>query len=122
MLTILSQNKEKTISYLLRIAVVFSFLYPPIAAWFAPDNWIWFVPDFIEIFIDKGIFLHIFGLVEIAIALGILFLKNPFWPSLGAIVILLAIIILDWSTFDVVFRDISILLAALALVALHKTT
>jgi hypothetical protein len=122
MLTHIFQNKEKTISYLLRIAVAFSFLYPPIAAWFAPDNWIWFVPDFIEIFIDKGIFLHIFGAIEILIALGVLFLKNPVWPSLAATFVLLAIIILDWSTFDVVFRDISILLAALALVALHKNT
>jgi hypothetical protein len=120
MLSYISQNKDKTISYILRITIAFSFLYPPIAAWFSPDNWIWFVPDFVELFVAKNIFLHIFGAVEIVIALGILFLKNPFWPALGAAGILFAIIVLDWSTFDVVFRDISILGAALALATLHR--
>jgi uncharacterized membrane protein len=121
MLTSLLKDRYRTVSYILRIAIAFSFLYPPIAAWFTPDNWIWFVPDFIEMFIDKAVFLHIFGAFEIAIALGLLFLKNPFWPAVASIVVLGAIIILDWSTFDIVFRDISILLASVALIALHET-
>lgn len=113
-------TNKKIISYLLRGAVAFAFLYPPVAAFFNPDGWIWFVPDMIENFMPRTIFLHIFGGVEIVIAFGILFLRNPFYPTFAAIGVLASIVVIDWTTFDVVFRDVSILLAAVALIFLHR--
>ena len=120
-------NKHR-ISLVLRIAVAFAFLYPPIAAFFNPDGWVWFVPTFVATVMPLTVFLHLFGVGEIMIALGILFMKNPFYPALAAAGVLAGIVIVDtvmegsfdWAMFDVVFRDISILLAAVALMLLHQ--
>ena len=112
-------NYERFVPYLLRIGVASAFLYPPIAAYLNPDGWIWFVPDFVEIIVPKELFLNLFGIIELAIALGLLFLKNPTIPALGAAALLTSIIILDWQAFDVTFRDISILLSTLALIVIY---
>ncbi len=111
---------SKHISLVLRLALAFAFVYPPIAAFFYPDNWIWFVPDFVGNFVPKLIFMHAFGVVEIIIALGVLFMRNPTVPAIAACLVLAAIIVLDWSAFDATFRDVSILLGGVALVLLHK--
>ena len=112
-------NYQKFAPYLLRVGVASAFFYPPIAAYFNPDGWIWFVPDFVEIFVPKELFLNLFGIVELAIAFGLLILKNPTIPALAASGLLASIIFLDWQAFDIVFRDIAILLSALAIVALY---
>lgn len=108
------------ISYLLRVAIAFAFLYPPVSAYLNPTAWIWFVPDFVEIFLPKEIFLYAFSIFEILVALGVLFMKNPIIPALGAALALAAIVVIDWAAFDIVFRDISILLSAIALVLFEK--
>jgi len=108
-----------TPSLVLRIAIAFAFLYPPIAAYFSPDNWIWFVPDFVELVMPKLFFMQLFSVLQILIAFGILFLKNPTLPAVAASIILAAIIVLTWSAFDATFRDVSIFLAAIALIMLY---
>ena len=111
---------RRNISCVLRLALAFAFLYSPIAAFFYPDNWIWFVPDFVGTFVPKLLFMQVFGVVEILIALGVLFLKNPTIPAILACLILAGIIVLDWSAFDATFRDVSILLAGVGLIILHQ--
>ena len=109
-----------TISYVLRIGIAFAFLYPPIAAFLDPAGWIWFVPSFIEVLLPRELFLQLFGVFEILVALGVLFMKNPTTPAVFAALTLCAIIILDWSAFDIVFRDIPILLSAIALILFER--
>lgn len=109
-----------TPTLLLRVAVAFAFLYPPISAVLNPTAWIWFVPDFVELFVSKEVFLHAFGIVEVLIALGVLFMRNPILPAAAASVILFVIVVIDFSTLDIVFRDISILLAAVALILMYR--
>ena len=109
-----------TPTLLLRVAIAFAFLYPPIAAVLNPSAWIWFVPDFVEMFVTKEFFLHAFGLVEVIIALGVLFMKRPILPLVLASAILFVIVVIDFSTFDIVFRDVSILLAAVALILMYR--
>lgn len=64
-------------------------------------------------------FLTIFGVIEMLMGLGILTLKNPILPTLAAIGALAGIIVFNGSAFDITFRDVSIILAAIALVVLH---
>lgn len=97
---------------LLRLAVAFSFAYPPLAALSDPDSWIGYFPAFIP---SSILLLHIFGAVELVIALWLVLGKRIIIPSVLAAFILAAIVILNGVQFDVLFRDISIALAALAL-------
>lgn len=106
---------------LLRAGIAFSFLYPPLAALQDPDSWLGYFPAFIlSLGIEPLLLLHAFGIVEVVLALWILFGKRPFIPSLIAAALLLAIVMCNGVQFPILFRDISIALMALSLAALHR--
>ena len=99
---------------LLRLAVACSFAYPPIAALFDADSWIGYFPAFLP---SSILVLHLFGAIELIIALWILFGRRILIPSVIAALLLLAIVVFNLNQFDILFRDIAIALAALALAA-----
>lgn len=113
-------TNEKIISLLLRIGVAFAFVYPAVAGFFDPYSWVGFFPQFLLDIIPGAILLPVFGIFEIILALLILFMQRPFYPSIIAAVVLLAIVVIDFKTIDIIFRDVSILLMAVALSLLHK--
>ena len=115
---------------LLRIGVAFAFLYPPIDAIIDPASWLGYFPSFVTnlfhivslpLKLSDVVLLHGFGLFEIALALWLLFGKRVRVPAILMAVILFVIVgfNLDASNFSVLFRDVSIAFAALAL-ALRK--
>ena len=109
-------QKDETVMLLLRIGVAFAFIYPAVAAYFNPVAWIGFFPVFIsDFFSNEILMLTLFGLSEIMIALWILSGKRIFIPSVLASVYLFLIVALNWAILDVLFRDIPILLMAVAL-------
>ncbi|MFA5933836.1 MAG: hypothetical protein WC795_01255 [Candidatus Paceibacterota bacterium] len=94
---------------ILRIGVAFAFIYPAIAGFINPDNWIGYFPSFTRGYIPDTILLLIFGIVEILIALSILFLKNIRIPCIIASLMLVGIIVFNFPQMDVIFRDVTIL-------------
>lgn len=103
-------------SLLLRIGVAFAFVYPAVAAYLDPFAWIGYFPSFLrDLAGNDALLLHAFGLSELVIAVWLVFGRRHFVPSLLAALYLGAIVILNTGQMDVVFRDISILLAALAI-------
>ncbi|RJQ34323.1 hypothetical protein C4556_02875 [Candidatus Parcubacteria bacterium] len=108
--------KEGTLAHIaLRAGVAFAFLYPPINALFDPYAWIGYFPPFVKGFIPDLTLLHIFGAVEVILALWILSGWRIFWPSLTAGGMLLGIVVFNMPNFQVLFRDISIAAMSLAL-------
>ncbi|MDP3645729.1 MAG: hypothetical protein Q8R25_01445, partial [bacterium] len=107
---------KKVADWVLRGGVAFAFLYPPINALYNPYSWIGYFPEFTRGFVPDMVMLHAFGVVEIIIALWILSGWKVQWPAVAATAILLAIVIFDFSQFEIVFRDLSIATAALYLV------
>ena len=107
---------------LLRLGVAFSFLYPPINAFFEPNSWIGYIPSFARGFGDELLLLHAFGVVEIILALWILSGVRIFWPSLAAAALLIIIVVVNPSEFPILFRDLSIAAMAVSLALLsHKS-
>lgn len=103
----------------LRVGLAFAFIYPPIAAIFDPYSWIGYFPQFVRALpIDQMVLLHLFGALEIGIAVWLLSGYKIRIPSALAAVILLAIVGFDWHSFDVLFRDLSIAAMAVALALL----
>lgn len=107
---------------LLRVGVAFAFLYPPIAALTDPDSWIGYFPKAVQLLpIDSMVLLHAFGVIEVVIALWILFGKRIFIPSVFATVILVVIVATHLKNFDVLFRDIPIAFMSAALAVMHRS-
>lgn len=106
----------------LRIAIAVSFLYPPLSALVDPYSWIGYFPQFLMELAGNHqmLMLHVFGIVEALLALWILFGKRVFIPSVIAAMMLFAIVLLNWNQMEVLFRDISIALAAIALALLNR--
>ncbi|MEK7612920.1 MAG: hypothetical protein AAB449_02110 [Patescibacteria group bacterium] len=108
-------NAQKTAYLLLRAGVALAFLYPPVSALFEPTAWIGYFPSFTRGFMDETLMLHAFGAVEVVLALWILSGWKIVWPSLTAAALLTAIVIFNPQEFPILFRDLSIAMAALAL-------
>ena len=108
-------------AWVLRLAIAFAFIYPAVSAYLDPFSWIGFFPPFMKNLVgSETLLLTLFGLSEIAIALWILTARRVFIPALIASVYLLAIVLFNLASLDIVFRDVSILLAALALALLDR--
>src|SRR3989338_1315365 len=107
-----------TVSRILRIGLAFALLYPAIDSIFFTNSWLGFFPAFVikSSPIDIVALAIIFSLVEIVVALWLLFAKDPLYPALLIFIILVSIVILNYNTFDILFRDVSIAFMALALI------
>ncbi len=102
---------------ILRIGLAFAFLYPAVAAWLDPFAWIGYFPPFLLTLVDphEMILLHAFGVTEIIIGLWLLWGRSITIPATAAAVYLFAIVVFNLNQIDVIFRDISILAIAIAL-------
>lgn len=113
--------KIKTAQLLLRVALAFAFAYAAVAGFLNPSAWIGFAPVFVLEHIPGNIFLTAFGAFEVALAALLLFLKNPFYPALVAALLLFGMVAFNLGALDIVFRDLSLGFAALALATLSKS-
>ena len=105
---------QQLASLLLRLGIAFSFAYASIAAFINPTSWIGFLPTFLQ----NNTFLNIFSTGEIVLAIWLISGWKTFYPALLSALAMLGIIIFNLGALDIVFRDVTILLAALALAAL----
>lgn len=105
----------------LRVSLAFSFLYPPIAAWSDPFTWLGYIPRFVTVLWPFGnlSLLHTFGIVEIVLALWVLWGKRIHIPAALMCFILLFIVVTNVDQFDVLFRDLTIAGLALSVALWH---
>ena len=104
------------VKYLLIIGISFSILYAAIDSFLDSNAWIGFIPVFITDIIPENIILPIFSIYEILLGLWLLSSRKLLFSSILASLTLLAIIVFNLASFQIIFRDIPILLAAIALI------
>jgi len=109
---------------ILRLGVAFAFLYPPFSALSDPYSWLGYFPPAIKLFaeshgIQDFVLLHGFGVVEVVLALWLLSGKKIYVPATLMALMLLAIVVFDADSFEILFRDLAIALAALSLAVGH---
>ena len=102
--------------FLLRLAVAFAFIYAGISGFINPDAWIGYFPVWTKGFVSDAILINAWGIIELAIGFWILFGKKILIPSIIATLALAGIVVFNLNQMDVIFRDVSIALAALSLV------
>lgn len=113
-------DRNVLVSFFLRAGLAVVFLYAGIASLISPENWVGFIPQFIQDNFPASILLILFSVYEISIGLWLLSNKKIFYASILSSKIMFLIIIFNFSVFDVVFRDIAILFMAISLVILSK--
>jgi hypothetical protein len=107
-------------SILLRIGLAFVFLFAAISGFLAPQNWVGYLPGFATSILPANVLLAILGLYEIVLSIFLLFKKEVALPALLAAFTLFGITIVNLPQFDVVFRDVGLAFAALALFFIGK--
>jgi hypothetical protein len=107
---------SKFISFLLRLGVAFAFIYAGLAALLNPDAWIGFLP----IWLQSANLLHVMSVYQILLAIWLLSDKQLYYSSILAALTIGGIIVLNFGSLDIVFRDVPILLVATALAIINK--
>lgn len=112
--------KKNLASWLLRLGLALALIYPAIGDFLNPIAWLAFVPVWARNIFGGEKFLDIFAIFEILLALWLIWGKKLRWSSLICAALMFAITIFNLASFEIVFRDISLGLAALALAALYR--
>ena len=106
-------------AWLLRLGLAFSFFYVASASFQNPTSWIGFFPQFLRDLAPAETLLTGFSIYEIILGLWLLAGKKLVYSSWLAAATLFGIVVFNWGAMEIVFRDVSLGLAALALAALH---
>ncbi|MBI5397969.1 hypothetical protein HZB03_00765 [Candidatus Woesearchaeota archaeon] len=107
-------------SFLLRTGLGIVFLYAAVSAFLQPESWIGFFPAWLRAIIPGETLLLLFGLYQLLLALWLFSGWRTFYAASLTSLTLLAIIIVNITTLDIVFRDIAILFCAAALAILSR--
>ena len=75
----LGENKNVLVSFFLRAGLAVVFLYAGIASLISPENWVGFIPQFIQNNFPTSILLILFSVYEISISLWLLSNKKIFY-------------------------------------------
>jgi len=124
-----SRNFVLFAKFLLRVGLALSFLYAGFSgllnpsSWvgffpFNPSSWVGFFPFFLRKIFDPQILLFVFSVYEIILALVLLWGRYTLFSASLSALTLFFIIILNLAILDIVFRDIGLFFASLALVFL----
>lgn len=113
-------ENNKVAIWLLRLAICVSLAYPAIDAFLDPIVWVSFVPRWTKNIVNGEAFLFAFSTFEILLILWLISGKKLFGAAIVSAILMFLITILNFVAFDIVFRDVGLGLAALALATLTK--
>lgn len=113
-------NKQTLAVFFLKISLAVVFLYAAISSFIEPQNWSGYIPAFVKAIIPVSIFLMGFSIVEIALAAWLLSGKFTRAAAIISSILLFSIIVFNTSLLEILFRDIAIFFAAIALAILSK--
>jgi len=104
---------------ILRVGIAFTLLYAALGSTLEPVNWIGFFPAFLFRFgIPEELLLGVFSLTEAALGLWLLWGKKVVYPALLSAFAFGGIALFNLGAMDIVFRDVGLFFAALALMKL----
>jgi len=105
---------------ILRWGLAFVFFYAAIASLLDPSEWASFLPGPLASASFAPMLLTAFACYQLILA-GFLFSgKKLYWSSLFSTVTLAAIVVVNFQSADIVFRDVGLALASLALFDMSK--
>jgi hypothetical protein len=112
---------------ILRWGLAFCFFYAAVASLRHPQDWVGFFPMFVRNMVPDKLLLTGFSIFEIVLAGWLFWGKKLLWAAVLAALSLAGVTLANLDSFDIVFRDVGLFFAALALIELardggHKET
>lgn len=102
-------------SFILRVALAIPFLFVAIDATMQPEAWIGFVPSFLKNILPGPLLLGTHSLFNLGLAVWLLSGWRTKYAAAFSALNLATIIVVNLMALDVIFRDVGLLLAAVAL-------
>lgn len=113
------KNPPKLASFILRISLALPFLYAAISSTLQPESWAGFLPSFIRNLLPVSLLLGAFSFYQACLTFWLFSGWRTKEAALFASATMVAITLANITLLDIVFRDIGLLLAALALYILQ---
>lgn len=113
-------NNPKLVVFFLKLSIASVFIYASIAATLQPNNWIGYLPQFARSLAPASLLLLGFSFYQITLSLWLLSGWKTFYAAVLAALTLLAIMGVNLGQIDILFRDVAIFFAALALASSQK--
>jgi uncharacterized membrane protein YphA (DoxX/SURF4 family) len=116
---IFSDTRQLAI-WLLQGGLALLFVYAAISSFTNPQNWIGYLPGMLTDRFDAELILHGFSIYELLLAVWLLSGVYTRYAALLCAATLAGIVASNLSLFEIIFRDLALLFAALALAALSS--
>ena len=107
-------HRDMTAAWL-KIGLAFVFLWVAGAMYINPSAFFHYLPAFLTQIVSPELFLRLFGVYEVFLALWILSGKLTFFAGVVAACTLIGITIFNLDAFPILFRNIGLICAAFAL-------
>jgi uncharacterized membrane protein YphA (DoxX/SURF4 family) len=114
------KSNTTIVSWLLRAALALVFLYASVSSFLSPQDWVGYFPQLLRDIVPDTILLPFFSVYELALAVWLLSGWLTKYAALLAIATLGGIVAANFQLFLITFRDMALMLAALALFFLEK--
>ncbi len=114
-------SKMKKVSLMLRLSLGFAFIYASISHYVEPEAWLQFYPSFIQELAQEKWFLLMSSIGELAFGFAIISGRFTYYLAILSALALTTIVVFNLDNMFVVFRDISLIGASVALAMLHKS-
>ncbi len=108
--------------WFIRVGLAFVYGYAAVETQLSPANFLKYVPPIMQAIIPVDLFLVAFGIFEMILTIWLLSGKHTEYAGLISFALMMSIIFPNMAYFPVLFRNIAIASASLALFALdyHK--
>lgn len=100
---------------ILRVGIAFVFIYAAVASFLTPNAWIGFFPQEMRGIVPDETLLFGFSIFELILGVWLLSGFKLFYASVLASLATLGIIVTNLGAMDIIFRDVTILAACIAL-------
>ncbi len=102
---------------LLRLGLAIVFIYAAVSSFLDPNEWVGYLPSFMTEMVDARTLLPFFSVFELTLAAWLLSGVYVRYAALFCAMTLGGIVVFNFELFAISFRDIGLMLAALALAA-----
>ena len=110
-----SFQRQNRTQLLLRAGLGLMFIYAAVSSFTNPNEWIGYLPQIARDHVDGAALLHVFSVWELVLAIWLASGRAVKWAALCVAATLAGVVVSNFGLFAITFRDMALLLCALAL-------